>query len=235
MPSSHTSRDFEAELRQLRAHCLAMGARCERSLRLSVDAFWSRNASDAHAIAADVKAIDREIDRDEMEIDALVLRILALRQPVAYDLRMLTTALKLVTDLERIGDESVNLAERAEEGGSAGANDLGRNDLRAMADEAQSMVRDALDAFVEGDVARAEQVLRRDDEVDALYGSVLDQTTAYMTSHPADVPAALRVIKVAKYVERVGDHATNIAEAVIFMVAGEDVRHHRTNRPPPVQ
>src|SRR4051812_35401894 len=106
MARTHTSRDFEAELRELRAHSLAMGARCERSLRLALEAFWSGSAR----LANEVLALDRQIDGDEMEIDALVLRILALRQPVAHDLRFLTTALKLVTDLERIGDEAVNIA-----------------------------------------------------------------------------------------------------------------------------
>src|SRR5277367_2306192 len=154
MLGSHTSRDFEAELRELRANTLAMGARCERSLRLALDAFWSGSPERA----AEVKELDRRIDRDEMEIDALVLRILALRQPVAYDLRLLATALKLVTDLERIGDEAVNIAERAEEG-QGEPKELARAQLKAMADQAQQMLRDALDAFVEGDVTRAEQVL----------------------------------------------------------------------------
>ena len=108
---AHTSRDFESELRELRAHSLAMVARCERGLQLSLKAFWEGSAS----LAAEVEELDRHIDRDEMDIDALVLRILALRQPVAYDLRFLAGALRLVTDLERIGDEAVNIAERAKE------------------------------------------------------------------------------------------------------------------------
>src|ERR1700722_16353085 len=105
--TSHTSRDFEAELRELRAHSLAMGARCERSLQLALESFWNGS----HETAGEVEKLDRQIDADEMQIDALVLRILALRQPVAHDLRFLTAALKLVTDLERIGDEAVNIAE----------------------------------------------------------------------------------------------------------------------------
>jgi phosphate transport system protein len=145
MLGSHTSRDFEAELRELRANSLAMGARCERSLRLALDAFWDHSPE----LAAEVKELDRLIDRDEMEIDALVLRILALRQPVAYDLRLLATALKLVTDLERIGDEAVNIAERAEEDHGK-AKDLASANLKTMAEQAQQMLRDALDAFVEG-------------------------------------------------------------------------------------
>ena len=227
MPISHTSRDFESELRELRANSLAMGARCERSLRLALDAFWNHSEE----LAAEVKDLDRLIDRDEMEIDALVLRILALRQPVAYDLRLLATALKLVTDLERIGDEAVNIAERAEEDHGQ-AKDLARSNLKAMADQAQQMLRDALDAFVEGDVTRAEQVRLGDDAVDALYGQTLRDMMVFMQANHSEIPGAIRVIKVAKYIERVADHATNIAEEVIFMVRGEDVRHERTYPPP---
>src|SRR5205814_71867 len=138
---SHTSRDFEAELRELRATVLAMGARCERSLQLALEAFWQGS----HDMAAEVEELDRQIDHDEMQIDALVLRILALRQPVAHDLRFLMTALKLVTDLERIGDEAVNIAERGKEG-SGIAHEQVRSSLKAMSEEAQQMVRDALDA-----------------------------------------------------------------------------------------
>jgi phosphate transport system protein len=227
MPSSHTSRDFEAEMRELRANTLAMGARCERSLRLALSAFWEASAEQA----TEVKELDRLIDRDEMEIDALVLRILALRQPVAYDLRVLATALKLVTDLERIGDEAVNIAERAEETHGS-AKDLARTNLKTMADQAQQMLRDALDAFVEGDVTRAEQVRMGDDSVDELYGRTLREMMAFMQEQRDEIPQAIRVIKVAKYLERVADHATNIAEEVIFMVRGDDVRHERTHPPP---
>src|SRR5580700_8695002 len=195
MPQSHTSRDFESELRELRANSLAMGARCERSLRLALEAFWSNSPERA----AEVKELDRRIDRDEMEIDALVLRILALRQPVAYDLRFLATALKLVTDLERIGDEAVNIAERAEEG-HGNAKELARANLKEMADQAQQMLRNSLDAFVEGEAVRAEQVLTGDDAVDDLYGTVLRDMMAYMSKNPEEIPAAVRVIKVAKYI-----------------------------------
>jgi phosphate transport system protein len=227
MHGSHTSRDFESELRELRAHALAMGARCERSLQLALEAFWQNSDE----LASEVEALDRHIDRDEMDIDALVLRILALRQPVAYDLRFLATALKLVTDLERIGDEAVNVAERAREGHGV-AKEKMHDDLKAMGEQAQQMLRDALDAFVEGEVARAEQVLARDDAVDALYGGILRAMMEFMEANPGEIPGAIRVIKVAKYLERVADHATNIAEEVIFMVRGEDVRHHRTHPPP---
>ena len=220
MPQAHTSRDFESELRELRAHSLAMGARCERALQLALKSFWERSGQ----LADEVEELDRHIDRDEMDIDALILRILALRQPVAYDLRFLAAALRLVTDLERIGDEAVNIAERAkEEHGTA--RETVRGELKTMAEQAQEMLRDALDAFVQAETTRAEQVLARDDAVDELYGRIITAMTEFMTQQPQQVAEAIRVIHVAKYLERVADHATNIAEDVIFLAQGVDVRH----------
>jgi phosphate transport system protein len=186
---THTSRDFESELRELRAHALAMGARCERGLQLALKAFWEGSEE----LSAEVEELDRHIDRDEMDIDALVLRILALRQPGAYDLRFLAGALRLVTDLERIGDEAVNIAERAkEEHGTA--KDIVRGELKTMGEQSQEMLRDALDAFVQGEATRAEQVLVRDDAVDELYGRIIRAMTGFMTAHPAQVAEAIRVI-----------------------------------------
>jgi phosphate transport system protein len=229
VPQAHTSRDFESELRELRAHALAMGARCERSLQLALKAFWEGSPR----LAAEVEELDRHIDRDEMDIDALVLRILALRQPVAYDLRFLAAALRLVTDLERVGDEAVNIAERSKEEHGNAKDDV-RGELKLMGEQAQEMLRDALDAFVQGEATRAEQVLIRDDSVDNLYGKIIRTMTTFMSNQPSQVAEAIRVISVAKYLERVADHATNIAEEVIFMVRGEDVRHIRTHPPPKV-
>jgi phosphate transport system protein len=206
-----------------------MGARCERSLQLALKAFWEGSTN----LALEVEEIDRHIDRDEMDIDALVLRILALRQPVAYDLRFLAAALRLVTDLERVGDEAVNIAERAKEEHGTAKDDV-RGELKLMGEQAQEMLRDALDAFVQGEATRAEQVLIRDDSVDDLYGKIIRTMTNFMSNHPSQVAEAIRVISVAKYLERVADHATNIAEEVIFMVRGEDVRHIRTHPPPKV-
>jgi phosphate transport system protein len=227
MNKAHTSRDFEAELRELRAHALAMGARCERALQVALEALWAGSAE----IAAQVEEIDRHIDRDEMDIDALVLRVLALRQPVAYDLRFLAGALRLVTDLERVGDEAVNISERAKEEHGI-AKDKVKDDLKEMGEQSQDMLREALEAFVDGEAERAREVLVRDDVVDELYGRIIRKMTEFMSEHPTQVAEAIRVIHVAKYLERVADHATNIAEEVIFMVRGEDVRHTRTHPPP---
>jgi phosphate transport system protein len=205
-----------------------MGARCERSVQLALAAFIEGSAE----MTAEVKEIDRRIDRDEMEIDELALRILALRQPVAHDLRLIATALKLVTDLERIGDEAVNIAERAEEAEEI-KTDVPYPHLREMANLTQQMLRDALDAFVNADCDRAERVRRGDDAVDELYGRTLREMMTFMAGHSERIPTAMRVVSVAKYLERIADHATNIAEEVIFMVVGSDVRHEYSARPPP--
>jgi phosphate transport system protein len=227
MSGYHTSRDFESELRELRAHLLAMGARCERSVQLALKAFIEGSAE----LIAEVKSLDSHIDRDEVETDELALRVLALRQPAASDLRLLATALKLVTDLERIGDEAVNIAERAEEAGE-GSRLVPHPHLRTMADLTQQMLRDALDAFVDADLERAEQVRLGDDAVDDLYAKTLSEMMAFMRQNPEHIQGAMGVVSVAKYLERIADHATNIAEEVIFMVAGHDVRHKGQGRPP---
>ncbi len=227
LPTEHTSRAFETELRDLRAHLLAMSSRCELSVSLALEAFWTG----APASVSQAKALDAQIDADQMDIDALVLRVLALRQPVALDLRFLTTTLKLVTDLERIGDEALNIAERAEESqGDAGT--LMRPELESMATTAQAMLRAALTCFVNGDADGAKLVILQDDEVDAQYHAIVSNATAHMTK-AGGVPAGLRLVKVAKCLERIADHATNIAEAVVFMVRGEDVRHGKL-RPAPL-
>ncbi|MGH7272253.1 MAG: phosphate signaling complex protein PhoU [Polyangiaceae bacterium] len=228
MAPSHTSRDYESELRELRAHALAMGARCERSVRLALDAFWA-GASQLD----EVRSIDAQIDRDEVDIHALTLRVLALRQPVADDLRFLAATLKLIIDLERIGDEAVNIAERAVEENAVAAS-LVRGELEAMAEETQDMLRDALKALVERDPTRAEEVLLHDDVVDEQCGEVIAKMCSYISMHSDDAGAGLRVVRVAKYLERIADHATNVAEEVIFMVRGDDVRHGHSSASLPV-
>jgi phosphate transport system protein len=218
--TSHTSRDFESELRELRANLLGMAARCERIVRLATRAFLEASTS----LASEVKELDKLIDRDEVETDHLALKILALRQPVAHDLRLITTSLKLVTDLERIGDEAVNIAERAEETEGDGQR-APTPHLEEMADLTLQMLRDSLDAFVNSQTSRAELVRSADDAVDDLYSRTLRETTEFIAAHPDRALEGVRVIRVVKYLERIADHATNIAEEVIFMVAGQDVRH----------
>jgi phosphate transport system protein len=218
--STHSSRDFETELRELQAHLLAMGARCERVVGLAFDAF----VRGAPEIAGDVEALDAQIDRDELEIHALILRILALRQPVADDLRFLAAALRLITDLERIGDEAVNIGERTVKH-EGDAKQLVGSELASMAVAVLDMLHGALDAFVRWDDNGADHVLGCDDAVDQHFAAIISAMTTHMSKHPGEVLAGLRVIRVAKYLERIADHATNVAEEVIFMVRAEDVRH----------
>src|SRR6478735_9291886 len=208
MDRRHTDREYEGELETLREQVLLMGARVEEMMTLAQSTF----------------AQDRLVDAAEMQIDELCLRVLALRQPVASDLRFITTTLKLVTDLERIADLCVNLCERVGEFGDdpSFAVDGTITQVGALA---QSMVHDALDAFVVGDALKAEQVMDRDETVDRLHAEIIPDLVASMTRDPTLVPRAIRLISIAKYLERVADHATNIAEMVVFMVRGQDVRH----------
>jgi phosphate transport system protein len=223
--SAHSSRDFETELRELQAHLLAMGARCERVVGLAFGGF----VRGAPETAGDVEALDVQIDRDELQIHALILRILALRQPVADDLRFLATALRLITDLERIGDEAVNIGERTVQH-EGDAKQIVNSELASMAAAALDMLHGALDALVRWDDNAADRVLGCDDAVDQHFATILSAMTAHMSQHPSEVPAGLRVIRVAKYLERIADHATNVAEEVIFMVRADDVRHGQWQR-----
>jgi phosphate transport system protein len=216
----HSSRDFESELRELTAHVLAMGARCERIVRRAFDGYrdgWPDTRQE-------VIALDARIDQDEMELHALAMRVLALRQPVADDLRRLAAALRLITDLERIGDEAVNIAERARLDADA-AKAVAMEDLAWMADTVLEMLHLALDAFAREEDERARDVLARDDDVDQRCARVMHAVMAWMSEHAEGAESGLRAICVTKYLERIGDHATNIAEEAIFLVRGDDVRH----------
>ncbi len=219
-PMSHTSAEFELELREIRGALVSMGARCERAVQIAVQAFLTRDASKV----ADVVSIDQRVNADEMDIDEMAVRVLALRQPVAYDLRFVTSTLKFVTDLERIADEAVNIAERVDLMATATALPPVFG-IPQMAEIVQRMLRQSLDAFVEGDAERARAVLTMDDDVDDLYGETLRASLAWMAEHPADIPAAMCVASAAKYLERIADHATNLAEHVVYLERGDDVRH----------
>jgi len=222
MGLAHTSQDYEAELRALKGRLLAMGGRCESLIQRAIDALESVDADIAH----EVEATDRHINADEMDVDDLAIRILALRQPVGKDLRFIVTALKAVTDLERIGDEAVNIAERAMELAEVdGGLPSVHGSLPEMARASAKMLHDALDAFVEEDVDKAKRVLAEDDAVDEQYGATLRKTMEYMAANPSRIQSAMSVASCAKYLERIADHATNIAEMVVYMVRGEDVRH----------
>ncbi len=219
-PETHTDKVYEAELALLRDRLLDMGGRVEAAIAASIRALIERDP----ALAEKVVAGDREINRAEVEIDEMCRRLLALRQPAASDLRFITTALKIVTDLERMGDLAVNVAERAM--------DLTQSpptrpfhDLTELADLSASQLGKALDAFVEKDVKQAEAVIAGDDLLDAIYHRLFNDLLAYMMEDSRVIRRAMAVMFAAKQLERFGDHATNVAEMVVYMVRGTDVRH----------
>lgn len=216
----HTDREYEAELAQVRERLLRMAGRVEEMIGNSVRALGERDA----ALARATIECDHKVNKAEVETDELCLRILARRQPMASDLRFLTLALKMVTDLERIGDLAVNICERAIDLQSEPRLE-GFDTLVRMADVVQSMVRDAIDAFVRNDAELAQRVIDRDDEVDELYHVYFRDVLAVMVGGSSHVERGIHIQSVAKWLERIGDHATNLAELVIFMVKGKDVRH----------
>ena len=219
--SAHTSREFERELRTLRERLLAMGGRAEQQITRAIDSLMKQD----DALAAQVIVDDDKVDRDELDIDEQCLLILARRQPVASDLRFVTLALKIVTDLERIGDLAANIAKRVRELNPHPALPVYKL-VEEMAGKVMVALRDALDAFVAGDTAKAEEVIRKDPEIDALNTRVFSDVIERVSRDPDGVVRGMALSSVSRYLERIGDHATNIAEMVIFFVRGRDIRHH---------
>ena len=216
----HTDRAFEEQLGQLRTAVLEMGGLVEEQIGQAVRALIQRDEALAHATIER----DHTVNRFDVEIDDLSLKLLALRQPAARDLRLITTALKITTDLERIGDMATHIAERAIE--LAGEVPIKPYiDIPRMADVARDMLRRSLDAFVREDTELALSVCLADDTIDQLHEQLFRELLSYMVENPATVSRAMRLLFVSKYLERVGDHATNIAEMVIFMVKGRSIRH----------
>ncbi|MGO8970509.1 MAG: phosphate signaling complex protein PhoU [Myxococcaceae bacterium] len=226
-PAAHTDKAFEADLREVREKLLVMGGKVEDQIAKSMRALTERDS----ALGEEVMEGDLEINRLEVDIDDLCRRILALRQPAASDLRLITTALKIVTDLERIGDEAVNIAERAMELNSAPPL-APYVDLPRLAEQAQEQVKRALDAFVRADAETAEEVLRTDDQLDDLFVKIFNELLGFMMEDSRTIRRATALVSICKYLERIGDHAMNVAEMVIYMVRGTDVRHPRSRAIP---
>jgi phosphate transport system protein len=216
-PAPHTSRDFDAEIRSIRAAFSTMAGRCRDQIHVALDAFWTGSKEKMAA----VEASDSAIDADEKAIDASLLRVLALRQPVASDLRTLTALFKLVTDLERIGDEAVDIA-RGTAPKSPDAEPIVTH-LRKMAEASENLFESAVSSFVQGDCAVAEEVRRVNGTVDTLYDEIVAESIAFMTHHPTEAAAAEATTTVAKCLARIADHAENIAEGTLFAVRAEEM------------
>jgi len=214
-------RHFQEELEQLKRRLLEMGGLAEENVRLAVKGLVDRD----HALIDRVLLGDEPLNALHIEIDNRAFTLLALYQPMAADLRTIVAALKINTDLERVGDLAVNIAEAARRYAShLPVKKL--IDIPRMASIAQTMLRDALDAFVRRDVDLAQQVLNEDDKLDALKTQIFRELLTYMLQDTSTIEPALDLILVSRHLERIGDHATNIAEDVIFIVSARDVRHH---------
>jgi len=212
---------FEDEMQALKNRLLEMGALVEDRVHRAVHSLIDRKVEEAEVIIS----ADRAINELHIEIDDRCLKLLATQSPLAVDLRLITSAMKINSDLERIGDQAVNVAENV-------VKILPHPplkpliDIPRMAEIAEKMTRDALDSFVRRDPALARDVLRRDDEVDQLKDQVFRELLTYMMADPGTIQRALCLILISRNLERVADHATNIAEDVIFLVEAKDVRHH---------
>ena len=212
---------FQMELEELKENLLKMAALVEEAINNAVQSLVKRDSELAK------KTFDGEdrINKLEIAIEDMCLKLLALRQPMAADLRFITSAMKIITDLERIGDQAVNIAERA-----ISLNEEPQLkpyiDIPRMAEIAQSMVKDVLDAFVNHDSKLARSVCERDDLVDGLNEQVFRELLTYMISDPKTITRAVHLMIVCRCLERIGDHATNIAEDVIFMVDALVIKHH---------
>jgi phosphate transport system protein len=220
---NHINTEFDAELRSLKEQILAMGGLIDAQVSEALQALGEKDAERARRV---IEA-DRAVNQLELAIDERCIRMLALRQPAASDLRFIAAALKMVTDLERIGDLAVNMAERVdallEEPALRAV-----QDLPGMAFAAQEMLRAVLEAFVAGDPVRAEGVIASDAAIDVGTARLLAEVQAAMSRDPGTVSRGLATIFFAKHIERMADHTTNVAEMVIYLIRGRDVRHGKS-------
>lgn len=213
-------RHFDQDLNRLKETLLTMGSHAEKAVSQSVKSLMDRNDS----LARQVKEDDTVLDHYEVEVDEMAIRLLALQGPVASDLRLIAVCLKVTRDLERVGDEATTIARRALE--------LNKEpqlksylDIPRMANQALAMLREALDSFVQRDVPKAQSVLGKDKEVDSLNHQVHRELVGYMLENPGNITRCLNLMVISKSLERIADHATNIAEEVVYLYEGRDIRH----------
>ncbi len=218
-------RHFADELAQLKQRLLLMGGLAEERVRLAMQGLVERD----RAVIAEVITGDEPINQMHVEIDDRCFKLLALYQPMAIDLRTIVAAVKINSDLERVGDLAVNIGEAAEQY-VAHPPVKPLIDLPRMGDLAQQMLREALDAFVSGNITLARQVLLEDDVLDGLKDQIFRELLTYVLGDPHIIEPAIDLILISRHLERIGDHATNIAEDIIFIVEARDIRHHVTER-----
>jgi len=219
--AEHTSKQFDAELESVRSRVLQMGGLVEEQIIRAMDALGSGDMPLIDKVIAD----DHRVNAMEVELDELCSHIIARRQPAAVDLRLLITVIKTITDLERIGDESEKIARMAKLIHTAERMHMPRMDLSHVAERALAMLRQSLDAFARLDVSEAMRVVKQDSEVDEAFRGIMRQLITFMMEDPRTITRSLEILFIAKAIERIGDHAKNMAEYVIYMVKGRDVRH----------
>ena len=222
MQHNHISTQFDAQLEQVRSKVLHMGGAVEDQLSLAVQALHSGEMF----VIEQVLEVEHQVNALEMELDELCTNIIARRTPTAIDLRVLTMVVKTITDLERVGDEAKKIVLMAREFFRGGRGYMPRySEIRSMSAIAIDMLRQALDSFARLDAGAAPEIARRDLEVDDSFRAVLRELLTYMIEDPRTISATLDIIFIAKALERVGDHAKNISEYVVYMIKGKDVRH----------
>jgi phosphate transport system protein len=220
-----SGRHFHEELNAVKSRLLTMSGEAEAALGLAVEALLERDAEKALRVIRN----DRIIDNMEMEIEEQCINLLALHQPMARDLRMLTSALKISNDLERVGDHAVNIAQSAERLAEARAI-TPEPEIVEMARLSREMLSDALEAFIRGDAQAGRDVCRRDDKVDALHKSVFRILLTHMMEDPHTISSGMDLFLVSRNLERVADLATNVGEDVVFLVEGKSIKHHSEDR-----
>jgi phosphate transport system protein len=218
--AKHISEHYSEQLEGIRERVLRMGGLAEQMTRRVIQSLVQRDAE----LLPEVKTMETQVNQLHIDIDEASLELIALRQPTASDLRFIAAAMKINTDMERIGDQAINILECAESL-IAVLPLKPLIDIPRMAEIAQEMLKDALDAFVNGDDELAYRTILRDDDVDQLKDQVFRELLTYMMADPSTIPRAMDLILVSRHLERIADHATNICEDVIFMVKGKDVRH----------
>ncbi|MCD6060189.1 MAG: transcriptional regulator PhoU [Moraxellaceae bacterium] len=217
----HISAQFNAELEEVRSHFLAMGGLVEKQVGDAITALLDANSR----LAEEVQTNDQQINRMESQIDEELVRILARRQPAASDLRFIIAVGKSLTDLERVGDEAAKVARYALALVEEGESPRGYVEARHIGSQVRAMLHDALDAFARFDADLAFQVMQRDSEIDTEYKTAMRALMTYMMEDPRAISRVLNVMWVLRSLERIGDHARNISEQLIFLVKGADVRH----------
>ncbi len=219
----HTHKQFDTEMESIRSGVLTMGGIVETQLSRAIAMLEGKEGED---LASQVAADEQVVNRMQVDMDLACSQIIAKRQPAAIDLRMVLTVTKIVNDLERVGDETKKVARKAtQEAQNVRLSQVRCFDLAQAAGRAREMLQLALDAFARLDVTAAAEVIDRDGEIDAAFSAIMRQLISYMMEDPRTITPALEIVFMAKSIERVGDHAKNIAEAVVQVVKGIDVRH----------